>query len=405
MYSKKLLIAFLCAVFLYGCGNKNTHRNSSKVVSINPYLAKDFINLSEIVDSVKLIKLQVPPDDIMGRVREIIIKKRFIYAADYSQQMVFVFDKEGKFVAKLAKRGPGPEDYLWMGPVFVDDNEEYIELVNMAGAKTAILKYSNLSFNLIESTPFPDLTYNSCKKKDGYYYFSPQQIVNTINGKKSNPGLVIADADNNKKVLFDKTLPNGHTAFSPNNESFVLNDKNELCISIMYDNTFYRLDSTNAIPIFSVDFGKYGINNAIGLNSVENQMEYIQKTSGVASFPVLNVNNKDIVAFSYYFKQSNEKRMYKEEDFRLYIEMKKNGKIYHTKQIKNDITDFPDHVYVSSCFFGCIHQVWYENYLVDVILPSFYFSDKETESVFVEGLGEITAEDDPIIVMMKLKNR
>ena len=44
-----------------------------------------------------------------------------------------------------------------------------------------------------------------------------------------------------------------------------------------------------------------------------------------------------------------------------------------------------------------------EDYLVDIILPDLYFNDMD-EKVYVEGLGEISADSDPIIVMAKLKN-
>jgi hypothetical protein len=93
------------------------------------------MNLSEIVDSINCIKLQIDSNDLMGRVREIIIKKKYIYAIDISQRIIFVFDKTGKFVSKLNKRGEGPDEYLSMGPVFIDDNEEYVELINYRSEK------------------------------------------------------------------------------------------------------------------------------------------------------------------------------------------------------------------------------------------------------------------------------
>jgi hypothetical protein len=171
----------------------------------------------------------------------------------------------------------------------------------------------------------------------------------------------------------------------------------------MYDNTFYQLKSGEAYPIFAVDFGKYGINNDIGLESTRKQMKYIQNINNLASFPVLNINNEDIVSFSYYFKQDKNERMYREEDFRQYIKIRKDNKVYHVKKIKNDISDFPSHVYISSYFFNCVHEVWHENCLVDIVLPNYYLPNTGLEKIFVEGIGEITEEDDPVIIMMKLK--
>jgi hypothetical protein len=402
MHTKKVLIFIIMIILFLGCEKKANLNNSSVVINVNPHTSEEYINLSEIVDSVKCIKLELNPGDIMGRVKEIIIKKNYIYAIDISQKIIFVFDKTGKFISKLNKRGEGPDEYLSMGPVFIDDNEEYVELINYRGEKTTKLKYSNISFDLVDISPFPDVNCNSNRKKNGIYYFATQQLDNILNDKKTNAGLIIVDEKHNKKTLFDKNIETNNFSFSPNSESFTINDKNELFVSLMYDNTFYQLDAKEVHPVFSVNFEKHGINNAIGLESTEKQYSYIQNVNGLASFPVLNINNTAIMSFSYYFKQDEKERMYKEDDFRMYIKIKKNNKVYHVKKIKNDLTNFPKHIYISSYFFNCAHEVWYEDYLVDVVVPNYYFSDDE-EKILVDDVGEITAYDDPIIVMMKLK--
>ena len=170
----------------------------------------------------------------------------------------------------------------------------------------------------------------------------------------------------------------------------------------MYGNTFYQLKNWDAVPLFQIDFGTYHINESVGLQSTKEQMEYIRKMNRVAAFPVLNIYDDRIFSFSYYFKQSETQRWLKENDFRQYIKFRKSKKIYHAKRIKNDLSAFPDRLYISSYFFGCVHEVLHEDYLVDVIVPDLYFHDTD-EKVYVDGLGEISAESDPIIVMMKLK--
>ena len=109
------------------------------------------------------------------------------------------------------------------------------------------------------------------------------------------------------------------------------------------------------------------------------------------------------MSFSYYFKEGAEERFFQKEDVRYYIRYK--DKTYHAKRIKNDLTDFPAYIYLNSSFPSCVHQVYYKNYLVDVIIPSSMidFPGDGSDKIFVEGLGEITSDDNPIIVMMKMK--
>jgi hypothetical protein len=301
MNSKKIVLLSLLCVFLCNCERKKILTGSSEVISIDPYNVEEYVNLSEFADSVQCIKLQTDSGDILGRVREIIVMQRYIYAMDISQHMIFVFDRNGKFISKLAKRGQGPDEYNLIGPVFIDENEKFIEIINLNGAKTIMMKYSNISFELIETKPFANLTYNSCKRNEGYYYFAGQQLDNFINGRQTNADLLIWDANNNLTTLFDKQIETNHHYFSPNTESFTINDRKELFVSFMYNNTFYRLEAGEAYPIINVDFGKQGMDNSIGLKSTEKQMEYIAEMNGVASFPVLNVNNSEIMSFSYYF--------------------------------------------------------------------------------------------------------
>ena len=399
----KNIFIFSIAIIIVGCHTTNkSEYNTSELIKIDPFSVEEFVNLSEIADSIKCIKLQIDSADIMGRVREIVIREKYIYAIDVSQQCLFVFNKEGKFVSKLNKRGEGPGEYLWMGPVFISNNEDYIEIVEFRGSSSRLLRYSNIDFNFIKEYPFPDVNFNSCKENTGYYYFATQQQDNLIDNKKTNAGLIIADSQKNLTTLFDKQITTNGSSFSPSIESFARNEKGDLFVSLMYDNTFYKLEKKNAIPIYSIDFCNYGMDNSIGKESVKEQLKYISKNKGLAFFPILNMNNDHILAFSYYFKKE-ENRMFRENDFRLYIKMKDNGKTYHVRKIKNDLSTFPEHLYISSYFGDCAHEVWYKNYLVDIILPDQYLESTKKEKVLINGIGEITAEDNPIIVLAKLK--
>ncbi|MDR1373084.1 MAG: 6-bladed beta-propeller [Dysgonamonadaceae bacterium] len=397
---KKAVLSLVVISFIFGCNNRNGNNTALEVINVNPTTAEEYINLSEIVDSVHCIRLWVDSGDVMGRVNEILIKQKYIYAKDATQQQIFVFDKEGKFVAKLAKNGDGPDEYNGFKAFFVDDEEKYVEIITGKN----ILKYTNISFELAEKSPFPRFSCISSRKKDGIYYLAPQQMDNTVNGERTNAELLIVKGKNDVKILFDKHIKTNNSYFTGNEECFATNNRGELFFSTMYDNTFYKLDADTVYPILSVDFGKYGMNNSfIRDKSTDEQMKYIENMKDLASFPVLNMNDDRIMAFSYFFKEKDNQVLFRENDFRQYIKIKKNNKIYHTKTFRNDLTEFPDRICISSYFWWCNHEVWYEDYLVSVVMPEHYFKNSETKEVEIEGLGKITETDDPIVVLMKLK--
>jgi hypothetical protein len=330
---------------------------------------------------------------------------------DNSQQMIFVFDKTGKFVSKLDKRGEGPNEYTYIEAVFIDDSEEYIEVID--ASKKHKLKYTNISFELIETVPVFHIRYCKYRKSYGFYYFATLQLDNVIDDKITNAGLLVIDDKNiddknNLKILFDKNIETNRFYFYPIGECFAQNAQNELFFSNMYDNTFYRLDAGDAYSVYTVDFGKYGIDNKhVGALSTREQMDYLCDMKGLAYLPVLNLNNSNIMSFSYYFKQKEVNRgewfISQEKDIRQYIKIKDT--VFHTNKIKNDLTSFPDRLYICSYLHGLYrHEVWYEDYLVSITATNEYFADSDVEKIFVEGLGEITSDEEAIIVvLMKLK--
>jgi hypothetical protein len=389
-----------------GCGERTAVKeNLGEVIRINPHDAKEYVNLSEIADSIVCIKLQPAPDDVMGKVGRVVVGKKYIYTEDYGQDMIFVFDKTGQFVSKLDKKGNGTGEYQNIGRLVIDDSEEYIEFIDWLNLVK--FKYTNISFEFVEAVKLPEIHYSVlCQRDNGFYYFATYQKDNVINGENTNAGLVVVDDKNNITTLFDKKIETDNFYLIMVGESFAKNDKNELFFSnVHYDNTFYRLEAAEAYPVYTVDFGKNGMDTrSVGALSVREQAEYITNMHDLASFPVLNINNSDIMSFSYFFKQESGRMLPKEEDIRQYIKIK--DKIYHVKKIRNDLTSFPDRLYLCSCvfaYYGCPHEVWHEDYLVDVIETSTYFANSDVDKIYVEGLGEVTSDEEVIVVLMKLK--
>jgi hypothetical protein len=72
---------FWGVVIFCGCETGTTHKG--EVISVNPHEAEEFVNLSEIANSIKIIRLQTEGDDVIGRVSKIIIKKNtYTYKID-----------------------------------------------------------------------------------------------------------------------------------------------------------------------------------------------------------------------------------------------------------------------------------------------------------------------------------
>lgn len=369
-----------------------------EIINLSPSEAISSIQLSDLVDTLEYIPLETVAESIMISVKEIKVKEKYIYAVDNSQSAVFLFDNKGKFVSKLDKRGEGPDQYQFLGPVFVDDTEQFLDIIDNKGYKSRKLRYSIPNFDFVDSWEFEAPLANSWIKNGDYIYFSTQQLENSVKEKISNADIIVVHNDRITKSLFEKNIQTGGTTYSPNSESFTSNQHGEVFVSLMFDNTFYQLEENKAIPILSIDFGKYGIDHSYKYKSVEEQMKYLNnETDGLASFPVLNVNNDYLLSFTYYFKVG------KRNQIQHYLKFKDSGKVVHVRDIQNNLSNFPEKIYLSSYFFAINHQVMKGSYFYDVVLPWQALGDKS--QIEIPGIGIIDAEDNPVIVKMKVSDK
>ncbi len=408
-----IFITILLTLTMHSCKDHlkdQVGKKADKIISINPNDASDEINLSEFVDSIEYIKLQTDPSCLIGYAAQVIIRDEYIYVADIYNRAAFVFDKKGNFVSIFDKIGRGPDEFIEFRPIIVDDQEEHISIVTTTSKGYRYLTYTNIAFELIDDQPMPAIYADWQRREGNTHYFATQQGNVRVNDKLSNPAMVIVKDGEIVRILFDKTLDDhrNYMAWWPNYEWFTRNDEGELFVSFMYDNSFYQLEGINANPVFTIDFGKYGIDNkTIGSKTRREQLNYMNNMSGLAAFPVLTINNSNIMSFSYYFKSSADADFFDFEngvDFHQYIELKNSQRIFHTKKIKNDITGFPEYVYVSSFYYNIMwHDAWYKDYLVNVFVPELHISGSKTTK-YVKGLGEVAKDDNPIIVLMRLKS-
>ncbi|MCF6243002.1 MAG: 6-bladed beta-propeller [Bacteroidales bacterium] len=394
-------------VLLASCVDITNNENLEKII-INPNDAEE-VKLSEFIDSIIYIKLQSDSNCYTGIVSDILIKKKYIYLNDMSRNAISVFDKKGRLVSSLNKKGKGRGEYIMISGFFVDSLEKTVQVLD--GIKNQIITYSNIKFEYIQKKEIFHIVANTVRKHYNYLYYSTHRIDNlldTSSTNTTNADIIICKDNHVIKTIFPKKIITNHSYFSVYPESFTLNDNNNLFASIMFDNTFYQLDGLNAIPILKIDFQKYGIDNEyISLSSTEEQMKYISsiENKGKAMLPFLTVNNNDLLSFSYCVNIGNRA----DEDynfpfeFRTYLYFKNSKKSFHAKRFINDITDFPKDIWLTNFNKSAtVYESWYQNYLVYIISPSVELN--VDDKIITNCIGEVHINDNPIIMLLKLKN-
>lgn len=226
---------------------------------------------------------------------------------------------------------------------------------------------------------------------------STQQNDNFVNGKRTNAGVLVLQGNEIINTLFDKKIETNNRYYTYNSESFTVNDEGEIFVSVMFDNTFYKLQGQDAIPVLKLDFGNYGINNSVGLKSTTEQLEYLKSVENSAFLPVLDIYNADVISFSYNFKKNGTHYVNQ------YIKLREANKVFHGNIIKNNLTNYPHDLRLCSYCAGFNYNAYYKGNLVYVINPGNHLVTEGKNIINIDGLGKVSVEDNPVIMLMKLK--
>lgn len=85
---------------------------------INAFLAK--------LD-IRLIPLATTEDAYFnGNESNLFVGKEYLFVTDYSQDMLLLYDKQGKLINKIDRKGEGPEEYIRLGGVCISEDKIYI---------------------------------------------------------------------------------------------------------------------------------------------------------------------------------------------------------------------------------------------------------------------------------------
>ncbi|EON76687.1 hypothetical protein ADIS_3137 [Lunatimonas lonarensis] len=395
----RLVVGILSAFLVIACRqNPNT---STEVLALDPDHAMENTPLSEFATEIRYVALENEPESMLVNVREVIIRQNYIYAVDRVLKAVFVFDHQGKYIGKLAQLGEGPGEYQNMQHVLVDEDESFIDVFEFRGSRSRILRFSNLSFELLEEIPVFLPQANSLRRDHSgrWYYFSAQQMDNEVNDEFTNADLVVVDMQSMKPALFfEKRIQTEGSYYTANSESFSTNDKGELFFSRMFDNRFYHLSEGGVSSFLMVDFGEKGVDPSWGLKSTREQMDFLysnEEGRGLASFPVLNFSNEKLLAITYNYKDRGG-----HIHVHQFLKFNSNATVVHTRNLINDLTSFPETLYLCSYSNGISHPVYFNGDLVEVVSPAYAMKEKQVD---VPGLGTVGREDNPVVVFIKPK--
>ena len=242
----------------YSCNNRSDYlRNISDlhIVDFDKGEKKDTLFLSSLFRSVKCIQLEVTENSLLSRISKILVYKNQIFLFDNNRvKGLYVFDTNGRFIRKIAKRGLGPGEYNNIQDFTINpDNEEII----------LIADYKILFFDIITGSHKATVPLQYLTDIYSVQYFEKMLYTDVIEHKKTSNDYLVQSIDLTTGKQLERFLnSNDHNKgvndFIPREvPNFIPSLKPPFLFRPLFSDTFYTLTQQGVSPYLTVKSGDF----------------------------------------------------------------------------------------------------------------------------------------------------
>lgn len=179
-------LLILISVFLLNvsCNRKvNPVDNTIRVDFLQD--ATENVKYSTFVDSLYYISLETRDDCLIGRIKDAVLTSEYIFLADEQKQVIWIYDRNGKFLNEISRMGSGPEEYAHIVQFEYDEENAQIAILDW---NKSILHY-DLKGNFIKKVNLEMLVTDFKILPQGGY------IVSKAGEAKLDASIFLTDAE------------------------------------------------------------------------------------------------------------------------------------------------------------------------------------------------------------------
>ena len=289
----RYLLFFMLIVGSACCSNteKETQEN---ILNIN--IPDDFITLSAdtIFSSVDYIPLETTEECVMYEIDKLRIYENEFYLLDKKQKVILVFDKNGRFMRKLDKKGKGPDEYLSLDDFFIHNSLIYI----LSNSMQKILIYDTF-FHLKK-------TFNTGTYASNIDFFGDKIFLYSNFSSLQEKNIYVYNMETGKLLNNFKRFEERQRGVGYSRTTFA---KDEECIYAFfpYDYNIYMLTDKEETVFTTLDFGKKNMfpNEFKDMSSDERKSYQKSRYSGFSELPIPGIDNlyisKDLLFFTFVY--------------------------------------------------------------------------------------------------------
>ncbi|NCB19198.1 MAG: 6-bladed beta-propeller [Bacteroidia bacterium] len=403
MNSKTLFIFFAAISILIACSQKNTLIDKQKkTIDVYGCIGNERpISLSEIAEEIEYIPLETSVNSVISNPADIILSNDLIYIKGRLTDPIMVFDKSGKFIRSVDRKGRSSEEYESI--VSLDIDNDGIICIESTQKITEYKADGTFIRNIFKNK---DAGYRGfAKLNDNFYMFSSALGINMINSYSAT--------DSESNILWNHPFTPDETDIlktHPRAEMFKrpyrfkdkimiaggvwdyilsVNDKLEIDTAYFFNYGRFKLTKDNVKDLASTRniitrqsdilesnrylFLKYNIGNIAKNNGTTNSAEGVAKHQNL---PLMHL---------YFDKQTGITSS---------LEPDPSKQWGFIDDFHNGPTIWPVSISDSNHMIAFVPALTFKE----------AFSGKDTNSKYAQMANSLSDNDNPVVIIVKLKN-
>lgn len=281
--------------FLLSCTGKekNSSLNGSNVILFPEKVEIQDVNLSNIVSDLRYVALETNDSVLLSSIQKIIYENNRIIIYD-NNYTCFLFDRNGRFISKIGKRGHGPGEYMYVRSMDVIPDRNllftYDHILNR------VMFYNLENGDFVKAYNLPFLQGENEEREgdirnfnylfDNYYYadvISWQEIAFKGTLFKLEDDSVTIEKQYYTQVNYSK-----HSSLNSHEMGIMFRNGNALrCYKQISDTVFTIDENLNLSPVYSYEMGKYKLPYSLmfydGKYKMEEHMKHVSSSNMLES--------------------------------------------------------------------------------------------------------------------------
>ena len=345
--------------------------------------------LGDLVESVEYIPLETKDNCLIGQIVRYDVSKNYILVYCNKSNNVFLFRRDGRFIRQISGMGQGPEEYLRVNDVFIDENKNELILCTLGK-----LLFFNISGKFLRKFAF------QLNQTPLWIYYNNQLLSGTPSGIFPGTFSVfnIWSLEMQKIGSFVQSVRVEHEyeqgaimTAAPPLSKYMYQDKPHVRETALNDTVYVGINSS-LLPKYIINTGKYGITAE---EKATFNLSFLEKTVNVVSVAETETH----ILFRYKYKKALYCAYYNKDSGKLeYFDTREEGipnnyngglDFWPEKQINDEwycFYDTPD----------LLEKATKHKSLTPIISQT---SSQKYKSI----VKKLDSEDNPVLVIAKLK--